>query len=303
MNINEFTAFAAEEVLSRIPEEVRDSVSVQTAEVLKVNDQIMHGLAFHRGEEPAPTFYLDDLFERYRHGADPKEILQELADTYIDCYADADAFGEEMPVPVEIPDLQYKNIRRKTGVRLLGMDYNRRYLETVPYRDVGNGYALISEVQIKASDGGLFSTVITKAMAEEYAYDMESVFDTALERAWRTNAASFIPAEDAISGEGRYDKSESVWVLSTSRQRFGAVALFYPGTQAMIADVLEESYIAIPSSLHEFIIIRESTAIDTAHLQRLVREANQTIVSPEDVLSDNILRYCKSRRVLQKLEP
>ncbi len=301
MNINEFTAFAAEEVLKCLPEEMRDSVSVQTAEVMKINDQIMHGLAFHKGDEPAPTFYLDDLFEIYRHGEDPKEILRGLVDTYVDCYAYADADNEVIPVPTEIPDLRYEGIRKMVSVRLLGMDYNKKFLETVPYRDVGNGYALVSEIQVEASDDGVFSTVITNAMAEEYAYDMKRVFDTALENAWRTNAASFVRAEEVMNGDDLYDDAESCWVLSTSRQRFGATALFYPGTQAMIADVLNEDYIAIPSSLHEFIIVRESTVTDPHHLRRLVKEANRTIVRPEDVLSDTILHYSKSNQCITVL--
>ena len=252
MNINEFTAFAAEEVLKCLPEEMRDSVSVETAEVMKINDQIMHGLAFHKGDEPAPTFYLDDLFEIYQHGENPKEILRGLVDTYVDCYAYADAGNEEVPIPAEIPDLSYEGIRKMISVRLLGMDYNKRFLETVPYRDVGNGYALVSEIQVEASDDGIFSTVITNAMAEEYAYDMKRVFDTALENVWR-------------------------------------------------ADVLNEDYIAIPSSLHEFIIVRKGVVADSHHLRQLVKEANHIIVRPEDVLSDNILYYCKSSQSISVL--
>ena len=311
MNINEFTAFAAEEVLKRLPEEMRGSVSVQTAEVMKINDQIMHGLAFHKGDEPAPTFYLDDLFDVYQHGADPKEILRGLVDTYVDCYANAKAGDEDIPIPTVIPDMSFRNISRMTNVRLLGMDYNQKFLETVPYRDVGNGYALVSELQIDASNEGVFSTIITNEMAEEYGYNMERLFDRALENAWRTNAAAFVRAEDVMCGDitcgddtcgdGTCDGTESCWVLSTARQRFGAVALFYPGTQAMIADVLNEDYIAIPSSLHEFIILRNSIVTDPIHLQRLVIQANHTIVSPEDVLSDNVLYYSRSRQCITVL--
>ncbi|MBR0455885.1 MAG: hypothetical protein IJJ01_04390 [Firmicutes bacterium] len=301
MNINEFTAYAAEEVLKCLPEEMRNSVSVQTAEVTKINDQIMHGLAFHKGDEPAPTFYLDELFEIYQHGGDPKEIFRGLVDTYVDCYAYAEAGNEEIPIPAKIPDLSYQGIRQIIGVRLLGVDYNKKFLEKVPYRDVGNGYVLVSEIQIKASDDGMFSTVITNEMAEEYNYDMERVFDTALENAWRNNAASFVRAEEVMNEDDLCDEAESCWVLSTSRRRFGATALFYPGTQAMIADVLNEDYIAIPSSLHEFIIVRKSIVADSRHLQQLVKEANRIIVRPEDVLSDNVLYYSKDRQSISVL--
>ena len=101
---------------------------------------------------------------------------------------------------------------------------------------------------------------------------------------------------------GSYRKHELIFAAIRSylarggavqKREGGAAALFYPGTQAMIAHVLDEDYLAIPSSLHEFIIIRASRIQDMAHLQKMVYEANRRIVSPEDVLSDNVLRYSK----------
>ncbi|MBE6029670.1 MAG: hypothetical protein E7226_05945 [Clostridiales bacterium] len=310
MNIKEFTARAAEEVLEYLPDDLRERVSVEETEVMKVNDQILHGLAFHRGDEPAPTFYLDDLFKLFQDGACIGDLLRGMAEAYTESYATAD-FGtgacpeadSGVPFPVEIPDLSYRNVIRKVGVRLLGKDFNNQFLKIVPFRDVGNGYALIADAQIGASDGGVFSTVITNKMAEEYAYDMDVIFDRALDNAWRTNAAVFMPAEEVMSGGDWPEGEASCWLLTTNRPRCGAAALFYPGTQTMIADVLDEDYFAIPSSLHEFIIVRAGVVGDPAHLCRLVREANRTIVCPEDLLSDNLLYYSKSTGALSLVLP
>ena len=200
------------------------------------------------------------------------------------------------PVPEEVPDMEFGNAKKTAGLRLAGRQYNRKFLKTVPFRDVGNGYVLICDLQIDASDGGVFSTVVTNHIAEEYAYDMEELFDSALENAWRSNSAALHPASrlmDFTDEPERKDDKETCYVLTTNRERYGAAALFYPGTQAMIAHVLDEDYLAIPSSLHEFIIIRASRIQDMAHLQKMVYEANRRIVSPEDVLSDNVLRYSK----------
>ena len=308
MNINDFTAQAAEEIVRYLPEHVRRDVSVETTEVMKINDQIMHGLVFHSGDEPAPAYYLDEMYELYLHGESVEDLLRGLAQAYVETYA-AENSNEtgvscpSLPVPAEIPDLSSRAVGRKAGVRLLSKEYNREFLKTVPYRDVGNDYALIADIQIKASDGGVFSTVITNSMAEEYNYDMGTIFDAALENAWRSNAASLRGASELTDGAAEEDGKEISYVLTTNRQRFGAAALFYPGTQAMIAHVLDEDYFAIPSSLHEFIIIRESQVRDPLHLKHLVREANQIIVSPDDVLSDNILKYSRSTGTLSLLEP
>ena len=150
----------------------------------------------------------------------------------------------------------------------------------------------------------MFSTVVTNSIAEEYGYDMDELFEAALENAWRSNAASLNPASrlvDPADEADEADEQESCYVLNTNRERFGAAALFYPGTQAMIAHVLGEDYIAIPSSLHEFIIIRSSQVKDPGHIQSMVVEANRRIVCPEDVLSDNVLYYSKGKGELSLL--
>ena len=298
MNINEFTALAAEEVLKYFPEDLQGEIKVETTKVMKINDQRMHGITFVRGEEPAPTFYLDQCFEMYQRGATMEHLMRELAQAY-------EYNTNAGPEPTEVPDLAFNKVKRKAGLRLLGMEYNEEFLKTVPYKDVGNGYALICEVQIKASDGGIFSTIVNNTMAEEYNYDMEQLFRAALDNAWRTNAASLMPASELdadMSDEELGGGQEACYILTTNRQRFGAAALFYPGTQAMIAHVLKEDYIAIPSSLHEFIIVRKSKAKDPQILVEFVKEANQTVVGPEDVLSDCVLVYSKDTRELMRYD-
>ena len=92
-------------------------------------------------------------------------------------------------------------------------------------------------------------------------------------------------------------------MLTTKRQRFGAAALFYPETQEMIADVLGEDYLALPSSLHEFLILRESQVKDLDVLREMVSQANRVVVGPEDVLSDSLLYYSKSTGRLSQVLP
>ena len=293
MNINEFSALAAEEVLKCLREEGEDQVTIQTTQLMKMNDQVLHGLTFQKGEDPAPTYYLDEMFSAYTAGVEAEELFPGLARAYQDNLANG-------PMPTEIPNLEYRRVRHKVGVRLLGMDYNSQFLKTVPYREVGNGYALVCEVHVGSTGGGRFSTIVTKDMADEYGYKMDELFDTALETAWKTHAASFDPINKLLDPE---DEEETCFVLSTNRQMYGAAALFYPGTQNMIAHILNEGYYAIPSSLHEFIIMRESQVPDPERLRQMVIEANRTVVRPEEVLSDNLLYYSKSTGDLSQVLP
>ena len=314
MNITEFTALAAEKVEQYLREEMQEEVVVQTEEVRKINDQCLHGLSIQKKGAPfegdaVPTYYVEEMYHAFLCGADMDDLVQSLAKAYNNTCS----FG---PIPAEvIPDMEYRTIRRRVGLRLVGKDYNKEFLKTVPYKDVGNGYALLCDVQMKASDGGLFGTLVTNEMAEEYHYDMDKLFQDALDNAWKSKSAtlrgvkeltrlcaeSSREAAGCLTEETEPDNRETCYVLTTNRPRYGAAALFYPGTQAMIAHVLGEDYVAIPSSLHEFMIVRASQVEDPGFLQQLVREANCTVVGPDEVLSDNILKYSRDTGQLSLL--
>ena len=317
MNITEFTELAAEKVEQYLREEMQVDDVVQTEEVRKINDQCLHGLSIEKKGAPfkgdaVPTYYLEEMHDAFLRGADMDVLVQGLAKAYINTLN----FG---PIPAEeIPDMEYRTIRRRVGLRLVGKDYNKEFLKTVPYKDVGNGYALLCDVQMKASDGGLFGTLVTNEMAEEYHYDMDKLFRDALDNAWKSKSATLRGAGELMrmcaegpgeageaggyaSEEAEPDDRETCYVLTTEMPRYGAAALFYPGTQAMIAHVLGEDYVAIPSSLHEFMIVRASQIEDPGFLQQLVREANCTVVGPDEVLSDNILKYSRDTGQLSLL--
>lgn len=305
MNIKEFTALAAEKVERYLREEMQANVIVRTEEVRKINDQCLHGVrieqegALEKGDA-VPTYYMEELYQAYLHDVDLDFLIGELAKAYMNTLRCG-------PLPAEVvPDMEYRTIRRRVGLRLVGKDYNREFLKTVPYKDVGNGYALLCDVQLKASDGGIFSTLVTNEMAEDYHYDMDALFKEALDNAWKSKAATLqgageLGARSASEKTAGPYAQETCYVLTTDRPRFGAAALFYPGTQAMIAHVLQEDYIAIPSSLHEFMIVRASCVGNPGDLYQFLREANRTIVSPDEVLSDKILKYSRSTGTLSVL--
>ncbi|WP_442862991.1 DUF5688 family protein [Blautia sp.] len=70
---------------------------------------------------------------------------------------------------------------------------------------------------------------------------------------------------------------------------YGAAALFLPGIIERIHERLGEPFFAIPSSIHEFLIIPESSGVTMSVLNSMCREANQTVVRYNEILSDNVL--------------
>ncbi|MBQ6223438.1 MAG: hypothetical protein IJJ44_12570, partial [Solobacterium sp.] len=85
------------------------------------------------------------------------------------------------------------------------------------------------------------------------------------------------------------DNSEMV-VVTNSNMAYGASALFYDGVMNRVADRIGGSYYVLPSSVHEVICV-PAYRMEWTDLQSMVRNINDTVVSDEDVLSDNVYYY------------
>lgn len=292
ITIEEMVKIAREQLQNTLRKFVDPEIEVREEVVLKMNDQKLHGLSIVLGDDPAPTYYLDEAYQMVQEGADMESMIYELASQYR-------ANLKSGPQPAEIlPDMSFDTIEERVGLRLVGKDFNKEFLQTVPFEDCGNGYALLCDVQIKASDGGMFSSIVTNDMLKEYGYDMAALFEAAKENEKEFNPPRLFNPSEILGGD---PDADACYVLTTERERFGAIALYLPGTLDMITSFLKEDFYCLPSSLHEFMIVRASNVKDPFHLRELVKEANETVVSASEVLSDDPLFYSLETGQLTKV--
>ncbi len=306
-NIKEFMELAKEEFIRMMPDGLAENIEIDEATVTKMNDQVLHGLVVKiKDQNSAPTMYMDEAFKRYMSGEDTLEsLMTDAVQEYLNAMTNK---------PVEIlEDLSFENIKEKLSVRLLDVKRNRQYLSDVPYVMVGNGFAYVCDIRIDSEMEGYWKTTVTRGLMENEGYDKKELFACAVKGAEKNAPATLVSMEANLFGFGDYenvlemdevmpdDQKDRMYVLSTAAGQFGASALFYPEIKEMIAEKLGESYYALPSSLHEFLIVPESAGVNPKDLGRMVYEANHSIVDPQDVLSDDILHYDKDSRKLETI--
>ena len=115
-------------------------MTIDTVNIVKVNDQELNGLVFKRDDAAAaPTIYVDHLYEQYKEGEDIRAIAGELTQCYLDSLI-------ESPEVIQ-PDMSYENIKDNLTLRLVELKRNRMYLVNVPYMTVGNGRRSASVVR------------------------------------------------------------------------------------------------------------------------------------------------------------
>ena len=60
------------------------------------------------------------------------------------------------------------------------------------------------------------------------------------------------------------------------------------------SELLQDDLLLLPSSVHELIVLR-ATGADYRELKRIVREINDTVVDPEEILSDSVYKYSREQ--------
>lgn len=91
----------------------------------------------------------------------------------------------------------------------------------------------------------------------------------------------------------------SIYVLTNADGYLGAAGLFLDSLLADFAETINGSFFVIPSSIHEVLLIPESSETDIGYLDSIICEVNISQVTPEKVLSDHAYYYNKETRQLQ----
>ena len=306
--IREFIEELKDSIMQTIPEELTQGLTLTDTIVTKVNDQKLYGLSFQmEGTEAAPTIYVNQFYDRYRQGDTMQHIAIETAHMYLDTLS-------HPAVVKETPDLSFDKIKDNLTLKLVEIKRNRSYLSDIPYMTVGNGLAAVCDIRLDAPENeGVWSTTVTKQMMETYHYDKSEVFRQAMMSAREVDPPTMMSMggrlfETIFSPNMLADDSpvadadkEPMYVLSNESGVYGAATLFYPGMQEQVADKLGESYYALPSSLHEFLIVPESAGVNLPNLSEMVKTANETVVEAKDVLSDTVLHYDRDEKKLESI--
>ncbi len=262
---------------------------IETADIVKINDARMYGIVFKQGDI-GKTIYVNDFINE---DATPAEIAEQIITA---CETSTDVPPIEM-----IDDLkagqELSEISDNLFVALVGDDRNEEYLKQVVSMPAGNGLSFICQIRYETPDcNGFMSTTVTKDLAESNNWDIQKLFDLALTNTDEKDPAVLYSMSDALFMEAKTnllttddDISDEMLILSNKSGMFGAVSLFMPDVIDQIHGRLGQSFFAIPSSVHEFIIIPESSGMTMAALNNMCREANATVVRYNEILSDNVL--------------
>lgn len=271
MTFEEFKDAIADRITDYLPDDYQvEEISFKT---VNRSDGPYNGMIVKQlGSGIAPSLNLDILYDDYQEYDDFEMVLTTIADLVT----------AELPESVKtmIEDIyDYESIKNNLFVMLRCYKGREDYFDKLVHDFVGD-MVVTYHVMI----GGDSIVAITKELFEGYHVTKKQLHqDAVTSGSWKLPAV----AQNLGNMFGNNDMTR-VTILSNKTGMFGASTILYP-------DVLDnvsagKPVYILPSSIHE-VLIHHDMNEDVNHLHEIVREANKSVVSEEDKLSDHVYKY------------
>lgn len=299
MEINDF----ARKMCSAVAMELGTKYKVELKEVKKNNGVILHGMLISAKEQNViPTIYLDSFWEAYESGIPFAAVLRKLLQVY----------REDTPKKKLNMDFFYNldGVKDRICYRLISRSGNESLLQEIPHVDFLD-LCICFFYAFRDKGLGEGSILIYNSHMEMWKTDVSTLYELA-----RVNTPKLFPWEcstmeamltELADAEAELDLDEllrhvPMKILSNSKRIHGATCILYPELAERLAVAEGGSYYILPSSIHEVIVLKDTGEEDPINLKCMIAEVNESLVAPEEVLSDSLYYYdWKEKKIIRLL--
>ena len=273
----------AEEIKDKVAGRLGSGFEVDVIKVRKNNGRTLTGLTVRREKENvSPTIYLDGYFEDGK-----RDVADEIAAI---CFK---------PSPFKDSDIVQKLTeesfaRRHVCYRLINRDRNSELLKDTPHRDFLD-LAIVYFLSVDVGTETHGSILVKDSMMRSWGMDEEELFEIAKRNTpvlfhYESGRLSDVIKElsgDFTIGDGRAD----LRILTNREKLNGASVILYDGVLEREAKEAGGDIYVIPSSVHEVLLVKKDEGMDVSDVASMIKDINETMVSPEEVLSDSLYSY------------
>lgn len=287
MNFEEFKAWVKENITSK---DWKETSQVEISVVKKNNGVSKAGLSIREDEhDVSPLLYLDDYYIHYQNGELLENIIRNIR---------ADYDKKVQMAAVKIPNLQeFENIRGRVIYRLVNYEKNKEILEDCPHirlYDLAVTFRWVARID----DIGVSTSLITNKQVKEWGVSVNDLVLAARQNTPRLFPAQIIDMEEMLAGMVSfilYPSDIPMYILTNKQELNGASALLYGDVLKDFTNKKGADMYILPSSIHEVIMVPADRINDPTKLLSIVHDANTTVVSIGDVLSDSVYYYDRKK--------
>ena len=247
------------------------------------------------------AFRLKEIYQSVEDGEDIDHAVFKMVNTIEDNIS----FVKEKEQDVKSFISDYEKVKDNTYLRLIPGD--SPILKSTPHRMIED-MALVVNVHLDSfsDEHGKSCVVVTKPLMEMYGIDEAQLFADAEKNSLANEPMVFKPlldmVKDLINSEDIPNPEDVgiVTYIATNQSGFqGAAVAGYPDFCEKAAEAIGGSFYMLPSSVHEFILIKDDGTPKAKDLNRMIKNVNETVLEPRDVLAAQCYHYDAKAKVLE----
>jgi len=247
------------------------------------------------------AFRLKEIYQSVEDGEDIDHAVYKMVNTIEDNIS----FVKEKEQDVKSFISDYEKVKDNTYLRLIPGD--SPILKSTPHRMIED-MALVVNVHLDSfsDEHGKSCVVVTKPLMEMYGVDETQLFADAEKNSLANEPIVFKPLLDMVKdliSKDEIPNPEDVGIvtyIATNASGFqGAAVAGYPDFCEKAAEAIGGSFYMLPSSVHEFILIKDDGTPKAKDLNRMIKNVNETVLEPRDVLSAQCYHYDAKAKVLE----
>ena len=273
-----------------------EGMSLQIHTALKNNGRERVGLTImDKRVNISPTIYLEEFYKQFQNGYTIQNITERILEVYHEVKYEHTWHVHTVK--------DFEMMRSKIVYKLIHAKKNEVLLKSMPYIAYLD-FAIIFYIMFEVAESGTATIPITHELTQLWGVSLDEIQQNAFCNAPTLLPASFKPMQivinelmgtNCVEGECIEDL---MFVLTNSLRTFGAACILYDGILDKISEEIGENFYILPSSIHEMIIVPESSSPSRAHLDEMITEVNQTQVDAEELLSEHVYYYDRTTRTL-----
>lgn len=293
-----------ETVLEGIRKKADGMYKIRIKNVTKNNGIKLTGItAEMAGCNCAPCVYLDGFYEGYADGR------MELSDTVDEIYRLLRKHLEDMRSINISGFMDWGTVKDSIHVKLINAAKNKELLKKTPHRLILDMAAVYYVVISSPAAKGTGTILIRNEHMEIWGQEEENLYQTAMLNMRSDGKPDFnnikdvvrsiLPEADYFLNDRECQPCIGMYILTNRHKCYGASEILDKSTLRTIADKIGDSFIVLPSSIHEVIVLEPDDTAEYEMLADMVKEVNTTQVDEEERLSDHVYVYSRTEEVLK----
>jgi hypothetical protein len=191
--------------------------------------------------------------------------------------------------------LNFEKIKPKIFYRLVSGYEKEKFEERCPYIPFFD-MAIMFRWLFHEDEDGISSALIERKHLDCWGIDEHMLVKIAITNTPKMFAEHHCRILEAINHWTNIEGPDLPLYIFTNRIGInGASVIFYRNILKTFADKIDQNFYILPSSIHEVLIIGENEVTCTQDLKNMVLEANHTVVTPKEFLSNQVMYYDREK--------